>query len=68
VTEKFMIHVFHHALQVKRKFACQITPQNKAAINSYLIAYTTSKKSAHSLVTINNWPYIDTAYFLQNDS
>jgi hypothetical protein len=31
-------------------------------------ACTVSKENAHSVVKIDNWLYIDTAYFLQNDS
>jgi hypothetical protein len=31
-------------------------------------AYTVSKENVHSIVMIDNWLYVDTAYLLQNDS
>jgi hypothetical protein len=40
----------------KKKFASQITPQKKTAIQSYSTAYTTSKENADSIVKIDNWP------------
>jgi len=32
------------------------------------VAYTVSKENARSIVMIDNWSYVDTAYILQNNS